>query len=235
MKAIILAAGRGTRLKPLTDSTPKCLVEVNGKPLLDRAISELSKTEVEEIIIVVGYLGSQISSRYSDFCMGKKITYIHQESLNGTGGAVLSCKDYIADDFMVIFGDGYFEQGDIISMYQSVASPVIGVIKEPSPQHYGVIEVNKNYEVIGIEEKPEFPRSNWIVAGIYILNIEILKILEKTAPSVRGEIEIPSAISTYLCDNKIWARPLNGMYDIGTIERLADVNLKISKGLLVDY
>ena len=114
MKAIILVAGRGTRLKPLTDTIPKCLTEVNGKPILFNALEHLEKNKIEETILVVGYLRDKIEERIGNFFGNMKITYVKNDIYDKTNTSYslwLALKDLLIDDsLLVLEGDVFFEE-----------------------------------------------------------------------------------------------------------------------------
>jgi bifunctional UDP-N-acetylglucosamine pyrophosphorylase/glucosamine-1-phosphate N-acetyltransferase len=112
MQAVILAAGMGTRLRPLTYHVPKPMIRINGKNLLERNIEILPK-EINEIILVIGYLGEQIKNHFGDEFAGRKIKYVKQKELLGTGHALHSCKNILKDKFLVMMGDDLYGREDI--------------------------------------------------------------------------------------------------------------------------
>ncbi|MBI5644777.1 NTP transferase domain-containing protein [Candidatus Kaiserbacteria bacterium] len=112
MQAVILAAGRGTRMKELTDSTPKALLEVAGKPLIQHELDALPAV-IDEVIIIVGYLGSKIQERFGGEYKGKRILYVEQDTLDGTAGALSRAKSILKDRFLVIMSDDLYARDDI--------------------------------------------------------------------------------------------------------------------------
>lgn len=118
MQAVILAAGRGTRMKELTETTPKGLLEVSGRALLEYTLDALPES-VDEVIFIVGYLGSMIHEKFGADYFGKKIFYVEQEELNGTAGALWQAKDILKDRFLVLNGDDIYERTDIARMTEA--------------------------------------------------------------------------------------------------------------------
>jgi len=114
MQAVILAAGRGTRLKPITNHIPKPMIKIDGKNFLERNIELLPK-EINEIIFVVGYLKEQIINHFGSEFLGKKITYVKQKNLLGTGHALHLCKEHLDDKFLVMMGDDIYSKEDILN------------------------------------------------------------------------------------------------------------------------
>lgn len=112
MKAVILAAGRGTRMKDLTNDVPKPMLVVNGKSLIEHKLDVLPDA-IEEVIMVIGYQGDAIKSFFGDSYQGRLLTYVVQEELNGTGGAVLLCKPHLKERFLVMMGDDLYARTDI--------------------------------------------------------------------------------------------------------------------------
>ena len=112
MQAIILAAGKGTRLGPLTQTTPKSLLKISGRPILEHTLSSLP-SEISEVIIVIGYRGEMIRERFGDEYQGKRIRYVEQEKLNGTGGSLWLCKPYLKNAFLVMYADDIYSEEDM--------------------------------------------------------------------------------------------------------------------------
>ena len=109
--AVVLAAGRGTRLRPLTDTIPKALVEIGGRPLLEKTVSEIIDSGITNVIFVVGYLGNLVEEYFGNGSRwGANFVYVKQERLNGTGQAILLAERYATGSFLVIFGDSYFRR-----------------------------------------------------------------------------------------------------------------------------
>ncbi len=215
MDAIILAAGKGERLLPLTENKPKPLLPVAGKPILDHIIEKVEKL-VDNIIIIAKYKKEHIYERYSNY------TILEQGEIDGTGEAVLTAENYVGDEFLVINGDIIFEDNLKNFLDYELA---VGLTKVDNPKDFGVIVLDENNNIIDIEEKPENPKSNLINAGIYKLNKKIFDILKNLPLSKRGERELTDALKILIKKEKVKGYILNGYWnDIGRPWDLLDAN-----------
>jgi glucose-1-phosphate thymidylyltransferase len=202
MKGLVLAGGLGTGLRPLTHTGPKQLIPVANKPVLFYGIEDMMEAGIREISIIVGYTEERINilknaigdgSRW-----GVKITYIRQDAPRGLAHAVYCAKDFMGDDaFVVHLGDNILKGG--ITKYvkdfeNSDYDAAILLSEVEEPWKYGVATLNEKGEVIDLEEKPEKPKSNFVIVGVYFFKPAIFKAIEKIKPSKRGELELTSAI-----------------------------------------
>jgi glucose-1-phosphate thymidylyltransferase len=227
--AIILAAGRGTRLRPLTDTVPKVLIEIGGRPLLEKTVGEVVGSGIENVVFVVGYLGNRIEEYFGDGeKWGANFTYVRQDILNGTGGAVLLAEKYVDGDFLVIFGDSFFGEDAVAVMKQAAWQNAIGVVKVADPRRYGVVELTESGGIKSIVEKPERPKSDLAIAGIYKFHPDIWGPLHALTPSQRGELEIPDAVRKLVSlGRSVGTVELKSMTDIGTHEDLERIRQTI--------
>ncbi|MFH0948990.1 MAG: sugar phosphate nucleotidyltransferase [Candidatus Aenigmatarchaeota archaeon] len=192
MKAVILAAGEGTRLRPLTNDKPKPLVNINGKPFIHYLLRNIKKAGIKNIGIVAGYRKEMIE----DFLSGAKIhaSIIEQPKRLGTGHAVKLTEDFIdGEDFIVLMGDNLYSTEDIKAISREDGCVVAG-ISHPKPEKFGVI-VENNGIIKDIIEKSKAPTSNIINAGLYKFTIDIFPALKKIKKSERGEFELTSAVT----------------------------------------
>ncbi|MCB9806026.1 nucleotidyltransferase family protein [Candidatus Nomurabacteria bacterium] len=165
MKAVILAAGLGTRMKDLTKDTPKPMLKVAGKSLIQHKLEVLPK-EVEEVIIVVGYLKDQIKESFGDSFGDKKISYVEQSELNGTGGALWLCRDHIGDSkFLVMMGDDIYDEEVLREAIQHDWVLVAKNRTDSSPA--GAVEVDDKGVVIDVMEGNT--SSPLVNTGLYVL------------------------------------------------------------------
>ena len=170
MQAVILAAGKGTRMRPLTYDIPKPMLLIKGKPILGYTLAALPE-EVDEIIFVVNYLAEQIQNYFGSENRGRKISYIIQEELNGTGGAIHSCKHLLKDEFLVINGDDLYKKEDITAMLKSDISVLAYEIE--NPKRFGILKMDENGNLVDIIENTVEIKGNQLInTGTYKLNMK---------------------------------------------------------------
>lgn len=199
MQAVLLAAGRGTRLRPLTEDKPKAMVEVAGQPILSHCFDSLAALGASEFHVVVGYLKENIIEHYGDAYEDIPITYSHQREQSGLAHALLTVEDHIDDDFMLMLGDNIFEAnlGDVVNRQAEDRADAAFLVEEvpmDEASRYGVCETNKYGEIIEVVEKPDDPPSNLVMTGFYTFTPAIFHACHLVQPSNRGEYEISEAI-----------------------------------------
>jgi glucose-1-phosphate thymidylyltransferase len=199
MQAVVLAAGKGTRLRPLTDDKPKVLVEVNGTPLIQDVFDNLIDAGATELIVIVGYKAEQIIDRYGDEYGGIPITYAHQREQLGLAHAILQAEPHIDGNFMLMLGDNVFRGNlsDVVNRQQEDRADAAFLVEEvpyEEASRYGVLDTNEYGEVIEVVEKPEDPPSNLVMTGFYTFTPAIFHACYLVQPSERGEYELPDAI-----------------------------------------
>ena len=199
MKAVVLAAGKGTRLRPLTDNKPKGLVEVNDKPIITHCFERLAELDADEFVVVVGYRKEDIIEYYGDEWNGIPITYTHQREQNGLAHALLTAEEHIDDDFMLILGDNIFEANlaDVVHRQRESRADAAFLVEEvpwDEASRYGVCDTNNYGEITDVVEKPEDPPSNLVMTGFYTFSPAIFHACKLVQPSNRGEYEISEAI-----------------------------------------
>ena len=181
MKALFLAGGMGTRLKPLTDDLPKPMVPMMGKPLMERNMLKLQDCGIDEIVLSTSYKPQKIKEYFGDGAkLGLKIHYVCEDIPLGTGGAIKNTQKFF-DDTFIIFNADILSNINITDMLkfhkEKHASVTIAVTKVENPSHYGVIEYNEDLYAESFTEKPKPSeiKSNYINAGIYIFEPDVLK------------------------------------------------------------
>ncbi|MGB9684367.1 MAG: bifunctional sugar-1-phosphate nucleotidylyltransferase/acetyltransferase [Candidatus Bathyarchaeales archaeon] len=234
MKAVVLAAGEGVRLQPLTLTRPKHLISVGGKPILEHCLDAVKACGINEVIIVVNYMAETIQRYFgSGEGFGLKIEYVKQPAVLGTGNAVSVVEPYVQEDFVLIYGDLLFTSEalrKVLSLY-NVKKPAaaLAVVPVERPEDYGIIELEAEGSVKRIVEKPSLREapSNLANAGIYVFSTEIFEKAKRISASSRGEWEITDAIELLLKEGKpIFAAeiPRDGWFDIGRPWDLLEAN-----------
>ncbi len=227
-RAVILAAGRGTRLGELTAATPKPLLMVGGRPILVRILDGLIRAGIEDVAIVTGYLGDRIEAEIGNgAASGLSVTYLRQEQFDGTARAIALARDHLGDDRFV------FSWGDILvrpDNYRAVvrrsrlADAAIAVNEVGDPWAGAAVYVDDALRVVRIVEKPAPGTSTtrWNNAGFGVLGPEIWPLIDALTPSGRGEYELPEAISALIDSGAtVAACPVEGpWFDIGTPAQL---------------
>ncbi|PSP85566.1 UTP--glucose-1-phosphate uridylyltransferase [Halobacteriales archaeon QS_6_64_34] len=203
MNAVVLAAGQGTRLRPLTDDKPKGMVEVDGKPILTHCFDQLIELGADELYVVVGYKKQNIINYYEDEYRGVSITYTHQREQKGLAHALLTVEEHIDDDFMLMLGDNIFQANlsDVVNRQQEDRADAAFLVEEvpwEEASRYGVCDTNKYGEITEVIEKPEDPPSNLVMTGFYTFTPAIFHACRLVQPSNRGEYEISDAIDLLL-------------------------------------
>jgi bifunctional UDP-N-acetylglucosamine pyrophosphorylase/glucosamine-1-phosphate N-acetyltransferase len=209
MKAVLLAAGEGVRLQPITTSRPKHLIKVAGKPILEHCLDALKASGVTEAVIVTHYMGDAIRQYFGDGeKIGLKVKYIEQAAMLGTGNAVSVIEPYVNGAFVLVYGDLLFSpeaMKNVVQLYKKEKpAAVMAVVPVEKPESYGVVELKNEKQVKRIIEKPALSEapSNLANAGLYMFSMEIFDKVRQTKASVRGEWELTDALSLLIKDKK---------------------------------
>jgi len=202
MKAVLLAAGEGVRLLPLTATRPKHLIKVGGKPILEHCLDALKANGITEAIVITHYMGEAIQAYFGNGeGFGLKLKYAEQEEVKGTGNAAKFAQPYIDGDFLLVYGDLLFSPEAIkkvLEIYHSdQMEAVMAVVPVESPESYGIVEFDEKRHIKRIIEKPkrDYAPTNLANAGVYILKKNIFRTLGKLGKSSRGEEELIDAIT----------------------------------------
>ena len=192
MQCVILAAGKGTRLRPLTDNIPKPLVKVNDKTLLDHIVEALP-SEVKELIMVVGYRGDMIKDYCGSVFHGRPVTYVEQVEINGPAKALWLAKDLIKGRFLFMFADDIHGKADLARAV-SYSRSILATTSD-NPERFGVIVRNPDGTIADMVEKPVSPSSNLVSTGPMVLDKNIFD-FPPEAP-IKDEYFMPEIIMRY--------------------------------------
>ncbi|MEM3549564.1 MAG: sugar phosphate nucleotidyltransferase [Candidatus Bathyarchaeia archaeon] len=209
MKAVILAAGEGVRLRPITLTRPKHLISVGGKPLLEHCLEAVKTCGIKDVTIVVHYMGETIRKFFGfGEGLGLNIQYVEQGAVLGTGHALSVAESYVGEDFALVYGDLLFSPealSRVIELHtKEKPYATLAAVPVERPEDYGIIEIDSTSQVKSLVEKPsrlEAP-SNLANAGIYVFSKEIFEKTKRISASSRGEWEITDAITMLIREGK---------------------------------
>lgn len=234
MKVMILAAGAGKRLRPITESVPKVMVPVNGRPMLEYILDQIRDSGIHDVFVNLHYKPEQIMDHFGDGRnFGVHITYSHEPELQGTAGAVKKLESHFTETFLVYYGDNFVEI-DIKQMIKAhganKADVTIAVFPTQTPEMSGISQLDDRGRIIRFIEKP--PRSlnvgNLANAGVYVVEPSILKKIPEDSPSDFGIDIFPSILKDHF---RLFAYHLEGtVIGIDTPELLARLKKHLNAG-----
>lgn len=230
MKALILSGGKGTRLRPITHTNAKQLVPVANKPILFFAIEAIRDAGITDIGIIVGDTQAEIEAAVGDgSALGVRATYIRQEEPLGLAHAVKIAQPFLGNDSFVMFlGDNFIKDGitPLVHEFESEKpNSQILLARVPNPSSFGVAEIQGG-QVVGLEEKPARPKSDYALVGVYMFDATIFEAVNAIQPSPRGELEITDAIQWLITNGKdVRSHIIKGWWkDTGKLEDMLEAN-----------
>lgn len=222
MQTVVLAAGEGTRMRPLTANSPKPMLPVAGKPLAAHTIETAIEAGATHIVLVVGYESEAVRTYFGDIYEGIPVTYAHQESQRGTADAVRTAAEHLEPGpFAVLNGDALYDGPSLGELYDQI--PAVGSFRVDNPSQYGVLETTDDLRVTGVIEKPADPPSNRINTGAYVFPAQAQDWLD-VEQSERGELELTDVLDA-VCDTyDVRAVSFERWLDVGRPWELLEAN-----------
>ena len=220
MQAVLLAAGQGTRMRPLTDSLPKPMLPVADRPLVAHTADAAVDAGADELIIVVGYEAAEVRAYFGETYRGVPVTFAVQQSQDGTADAVRAARDYLDEPFAVLNGDNLYDPDAIESLFSS--GPALATFQVEAPSNYGVISIEGDY-VSDIVEKPPDPPTNLANTGAYVFPAEAREWLD-VPESERGEYEITDVVARVIAEYDVTPVELDRWLDVGRPWELLEAN-----------
>jgi len=214
MQCVVLAAGEGKRMRPLTASRPKVMLPIGNRPMVEHLVIAARDAGIKEFIFVVGYGERQIRQHFSDGSpLGVAIRYVTQRSQMGTADALNAARGLISGRFLLLNGDMILKTDDIRRMVNGSA-PCVGTFHSDHPRDYGAVIVEDGM-IHGLEEKTEHPKSDLINAGVYLFDPDIFELVDDVQVSSRGELELTDALAVLIERRQLYAYPLHCWMDVG--------------------
>jgi len=212
MQTVVLAAGRGTRMGPLTDRRPKPMLPVADRPLVAHTVGDAVAAGASRIVVVVGYEAGAVREYFGEEFAGVPVEYAVQERQAGTADAVRAARDALTDDpFVVLNGDALYDRSSLAELYEG--GPAVGTYRVDDPRHYGVLAVDGD-RITGITEKPDDPPSNLINAGAYVFPGAARNWLD-VPESERGEHELTDVLARAIERSKVRSVTVDRWLDVG--------------------
>lgn len=232
MQGVVLAAGKGTRMRPLTNDRPKALVEVAGQPLLAHCLDTLQSLGVDAVVVVIGHRGERIRERVGDTFEGVPITYVEQAEQLGLAHALLQAESEVDGPFLSINGDAVYgaDLTQLVDRFEATSASAAFLadrVSEERAREVGVCELDDDGSLAGLVEKPDDPPSRLVQTGLFAFDPVIFHACHVVRPSDRGEYELAAAIDLLVhaghrvepVDFDGWHVNVNTPDDIERVER----------------
>ncbi len=230
MECVVLAAGEGKRMRPLTAKRPKVMLPLANRPMMEHLVLAAREAGITDFIFVVGYGEREIRRHFGDGSgLGIRIRYAPQRQQRGTADALNSARDLITGPFLLLNGDMILKASDIANLC-TCHTPCMSTSKTDHPQDYGVVVV-ENGLVTTLEEKSKHLMSDQINAGAYFFSPDIFDYVDRVQSSCRGELELTDALLYYIEGKKLAAYQLSYWMDVGNPWDMLDANLTLMSNL----
>jgi bifunctional UDP-N-acetylglucosamine pyrophosphorylase/glucosamine-1-phosphate N-acetyltransferase len=224
MECVVLAAGEGKRMRPLTAKRPKVMLPLANRPMMEHLVLAARDAGITEFVFVVGYCEREIRGHFGDGSgFGIHIKYASQRQQRGTADALRSAHDLVTGPFILLNGDMILKSTDIADLCKGRA-PCMSISTTAHPGDYGAVMV-ENDLVTGLEEKSKYPQTSLINAGAYLFSPDIFDAVDRVQTSSRGELELTDALFEYIVEKKLKAHHLSSWMDVGNPWDMLDANL----------
>ncbi|GAA0469723.1 sugar phosphate nucleotidyltransferase [Halococcus dombrowskii] len=220
MQTVLLAAGEGTRMRPLTAHTPKPMLPVADRPLCAHTADAAIAAGTDELILVVGYEADAVREYFGEEYRGIPVKYAMQDQQLGTAHAVRAAREHLDDDFAVLYGDDLYDPGSVQELFEN--APGITAYRAENPSNYGVLDTDGE-RVVGVTEKPEKPETNLVSAGACVLPGEAREWLD-VEQSERGEYELTDVLDRVFAEYEVSYTELDRWMGVGRPWELLEAN-----------
>jgi len=221
MQAVLLAAGFGTRLGDITRDTPKCLIEVGGKPMLGHWLDKLNSVGVDQVIVNTHYLADKVEEYLHSSKCGVLVETVFESTLLGTAGTLVALRDrLIADEVLVAHVDNYFTESleGLLATHRARPAGVVvtmGLFESTTPQFCGIVEIDENHIIVGFEEKSQHPKSNLANAAVYAFS-------QAGLDTVGEATDLSTEVLPHLIGRMVGHRFEGVFFDMGTPQSLEE-------------
>lgn len=211
-------------MQDLTKGVPKTMLKIKGKPILEHKINALPK-EIKEIVFVVGYYGEHIMNHFKRYFNGRRVTYVFQTDLNGTGGALFLARSVLKDKFLVMMGDDLYHKKDIKNLLKHDLAVLAREVEDPSK--FGIIKTNRRGNMVDIVEKPKRSKEKLANTGVYVMNKKIFDY--DLVPIGNGEFGLPQTLAKLAQDHVVKVEKATIWHAIGSPEDLVSAEEIINR------
>jgi UDP-N-acetylglucosamine diphosphorylase / glucose-1-phosphate thymidylyltransferase / UDP-N-acetylgalactosamine diphosphorylase / glucosamine-1-phosphate N-acetyltransferase / galactosamine-1-phosphate N-acetyltransferase len=233
MECVVLAAGEGTRMRPLTAKRPKVMLPLANRPMMEHLVLAARDAGIHDFVFIVGYGEREIRRHFGDGSpWGVHIAYASQRHQQGTADAVRAARDLVTGPFLVLNGDMILRREDIADLCRQEA-PCMSISTTDHPGDFGVVLIENNC-VTSIEEKSKHPRSNLINAGGYLFTPDIFTLIDQVRPSPRGELELTDALDLLIKTGTLHVHHLSYWIDVGHPWDMLEANATLMENTVSD-